>query len=261
MRYAILTLLACFVFGCVSKTEFQPYQNSVRDLEVETDRLEKRLPEIEREIDQILGEVRSDQADIKADLIDVRTEMQGLRGELSSGMHEREQVGQARQSVEESVTLQLSYLQQQMETTEARLARIEDYFGLKPLPSARTAKSPPKQAPAPPATTGGGMEEAAALAVPVAPPKKELSTEEAYEMAYHLFKSNEKQPARPWISSFSDIPNPPSSTTPSSGWERPTTVPKITTTLSSSTSRWSRNIRKGPKGPMRCSRWDMPSRR
>jgi tol-pal system protein YbgF len=201
MKHAILTLLVCLLFGCVSKTEFQPYQNSVRDLEVETDRLEKRLPEIEREIDQILGEVRSDQADIKADLIDVRTEMQGLRGELSSGMHEREQVGQARQSVEESVTLQLSYLQQQMETTEARLARIEDYFGLKPLPSARAAKSPPKQASTPPATTGG-EEKAVALAVPVAPPKKELSAEEAYEMAYHLFKSNENEAARKALDQF-----------------------------------------------------------
>ena len=202
MKHAILTLLVCFVFGCVSKTEFLPYQNSIRDLEAETNRLEKRLPEIEREIDQILGGVRSDQADIKADLIDVRTEMQALRGELLSGMHEREQVGQARQSVEESVGLQLSYLQQQMETTEARLARIEEYFGLKPLPSVQAPRNPPKQASAPPATAGGGEEEAVAPVVPVPPPKRELSAEEAYEMAYHLFKSNENEAARKAFDQF-----------------------------------------------------------
>ncbi|MGW8323981.1 MAG: hypothetical protein ACWGSD_20765, partial [Thermodesulfobacteriota bacterium] len=155
MKQAVLTLLVCLVFGCVSKTEFQPYQASVRDLEVQTARLEKRLPEIESEVDRILGKVRSDQADVKADLIDVRTEIQALRGELSSGMHEREQVGQARQSVEESVALQLSYLQQQMEMTEARLARIEDYFGLKPLQSAPAVKSPPKQTSIPQATAAG----------------------------------------------------------------------------------------------------------
>ncbi len=197
MKHAILTLLVCFVFGCVSKTEFQPYQASVRELEVETGRIEKRLPEI----DQLLEAVRSDQADIRADLIDVRTEFQALQGELSSGMHEREQAGQARQSVEESVALQLSYVQQQMETTEARLARIEQYFGLKPLPSARAAKSPPREAWTPPATEGG-EEKAVAPVVPAAPPKKELSAEEAYEMAYHLFKSNENEAARKAFDQF-----------------------------------------------------------
>ncbi len=202
MKHAILTLSLCLVVGCVTKTEFQPYQSSVRDLQVETDRIEKRLPEIENEVETSLGSVRSDQADIKADLIDVRTEIQALRGELSSGMHETERAGQARQSMEESVTLQLSYLQQQMQTTEARLARIEEYFGLKPLPAAQATQSPPKPAASAPPSTGGGEKAAAAVVVPPAPPKKELSAEEAYEMAYHLFKSKENDAARKAFDQF-----------------------------------------------------------
>ena len=38
--------------------------------------------------------------------------------------------------------------------------------------------------------------------VPAAPPKKELSAEEAYEMAYHLFKSNENEAARKALDQF-----------------------------------------------------------
>ena len=46
MKHAILTFALCLAVGCVTKTEFQPYQSSVRDLQVETDELEKRLPEL-----------------------------------------------------------------------------------------------------------------------------------------------------------------------------------------------------------------------
>ncbi len=185
MKHALLTLLLCCAVGCVTKAEFQPYQSTVQDLQTSTDKLEKLVPEIENEVEDSLASVRSDQADIKADLIDVRTEMQALRGELSSGMHESERAGEARKSMEETVALQLSYLQQQMQTTEARLERIEEYFGLKPLPAAEAAPSPPKpSAAAPP------------------PPKKELSAEEAYDMAYHLFQSKEHEAARKAFDQF-----------------------------------------------------------
>jgi tol-pal system protein YbgF len=202
MKQAILTLAVCLTLGCVTKTEFQPYQTVVRDLQVETDQLQRGLEETRSEVIRSLGSVRTDQADIKADMSDIRTEIQALRGELSYGMHEREVAGKERQSMEESVALQLSYLQQQMETTEARLARIEEYFGLKPLPRVQTPKAPAKPASTPQKTAGGGEENTAAMAVPEAPPTKELSAEEAYEMAYHLFKSNENEAARKAFDQF-----------------------------------------------------------
>jgi tol-pal system protein YbgF len=191
--------------GCVTKAEFQPYQSSLRDLEQETDQLGKRLPEVTGSLET----VREDQANIKADMIDIRTEMQQLRGELSSGLHEREVEGQERQSVETSVALQLNYLQQKMQATEARLARIEDYFGLKPpkepavgkKPSTQRAAQQAQKSEAPPATATAG-EETVLLVAPAVPPKNELSAEEAYEMAYHLFKSNENDAARKAFDQF-----------------------------------------------------------
>ena len=100
MKRVVLVIWVCLALSCVTKAEFQPYQESLRDLEQEMDQLEKRLPEIS-------GSLREDQANIKADMIDIRTEMQQLRGELSSGLHESEVEGQERQSVEEPVALQV----------------------------------------------------------------------------------------------------------------------------------------------------------
>jgi tol-pal system protein YbgF len=205
MKGCVFVLWVCLVAGCVTKTEFQPYQTRVRNLEVETERIEKQMPEVRGSLEA----VRGDQADIKADMIDIRTEIQELRGELSSGLHDREMKGKERKSVEESVALQLSYLQQRMRATEARLARIEDYFGLKPPEHARTGKKPSAQGAAQPSKEGsvpsaaaGGGEKTAVLAAPVVAPKKELSGEEAYEMAYHLFKSNQNEPARKAFDQF-----------------------------------------------------------
>jgi tol-pal system protein YbgF len=205
MKLGLLAAGLCLLAGCVTKTEFQPYQNLVQDLEADTARIEKRLPEIEGSVKA----VREGQANLRADLIDVRNEIQQLRGELSSGLHEKEVVGKERQSVEESVSLQLSYLQKQMQATEVRLARIEDYFGLKPPEAAPAAKAPAAQgAPQPkpqtpaesPQAEGGG--EGAAAAAPAAPPKQELTPEEAYEMAYHLFQSNQNEAAREAFEQF-----------------------------------------------------------
>lgn len=198
MKLIAAAAVVCLSLGCVTKAEFQPYQASVQDLEVETKRIGKRLAEIQGELDQSLGTTRTGQADIRADLIDMRTEIQTLRGELSSTLHEREMTGQQRQSMEETIALQLSYLQQKMETAEARLSRIERYFGLKPLPGVQEAPKPEKQefSPPPSMPPGGGEAAAAAAAPPAAPPMKELSAEEAYDMAYHLFKSNENEAAR-----------------------------------------------------------------
>lgn len=205
MKRGLFFVWVCFLLGCVTKTEFQPYQDLVRDLEADNARIEKRLPELEGSVKA----VREGQANLRADLIDVRSEIQQLRGELSSGLHDREVAGKERQSVEESVSLQLSYLQQQMQATEARLARIEDYFGLKPPPASAAAKepaaqglSPPKpQAPAESAEAAGG-DQAVAPAPPAAPPQKELTPEEAYEMAYHLFQSNQNEAAREAFEQF-----------------------------------------------------------
>ena len=101
MKYTIQAIAMCLVSGCVTKTEFQPYQNDVRKLLVATDQIDKRLADIESKVNQSLEAVRADQADVKADLIDVRTEVQTLRGEWSSGMHERDVEGRDRQSMEE----------------------------------------------------------------------------------------------------------------------------------------------------------------
>ena len=205
MKGCALVLWVCLVAGCVTKTEFLPYQKSVRNLEVETEQLEKQMPEVQGSLEA----VRGDQADIKADMIDIRTEIQQLRGELSSGLHDKDVEGQERESVGESVALQLSYLQQQMQATEARLARIEDYFGLKPPEDARTGKKPSAQGAAraskqesTPSATAGGGEETSLLVAPVVAPKKELSAEEAYDMAYHLFQSNENEAARKALDQF-----------------------------------------------------------
>jgi tol-pal system protein YbgF len=208
MKFIGAVVLVCLAGGCVTKAEFQPYQESVQDLEVETKRIGKRLAEIQGDLDQSLGTTRTGQADIKADLIDMRTEIQALRGELTSTLREREITGQQRQSMEETISLQLSYLQQKMENAEARLTRIEKYFGLKPLPGLQEAPKPVTPESSPPAYTppgGGEAEPAAAPAAPppaAAPPMKELSAEEAYDMAYHLFKSNENEAARKAFEQF-----------------------------------------------------------
>lgn len=196
MKFIAAATLVCLSLGCVTKAEFQPYQASVQDLEVETKRIGKSLAEIQGELDRSLGTTRTGQADIKADLIEMRTEIQALRGELSSTLREREMTGQQRQSLEETIALQLSYMQQKMENAEARLSRIEQYFGLKPLPGLQEAPKParPEFSPAPSTPPGGG--EAAAVSPPAAPAPRELSAEEAYDMAYHLFKSNENEAAR-----------------------------------------------------------------
>ncbi len=199
MKYTILAIAACLVSGCVTKTEFQPYQKDVRRLLVATDQIDKRLADVEDKVNQSLEAVRGDQADIKADLIDVRTEIQTLRGEWSSGTHERDVEGRDRRSMEESVVLQLSNLQQRMQMTEARLARIEEYFGLKPLastPAAGRRASKPASVTAAP----GGGQKTAAVSSP--PPQKALSAEDAYEMAYHLFKANENEAARKAFDQF-----------------------------------------------------------
>lgn len=205
MNRVFLSLCLCLVLGCVTRTEFLPYQESVDHLEKETNQLGKRIPEFAAALET----VREDQANMKADMIDVRTEMQRLRGELSSGLHQREVEGEERQSVEESVALQLNYLQQQMQATEARLARIEDYFGLKPLAEPSTGRTPLTQrpepraqegaGPAPPPAAGGG---AVLLPAPAVPEKKDLSADEAYEMAYHLFQANENDAARKAFDQF-----------------------------------------------------------
>ena len=201
MKVLVLALSVCLVTGCVTKTEFQPYQNSVRDLEVKTGKMEKRLPELEREVNAAAA-VRTDLADVKADMIDVRTEIQTLRGDLSSGLHDKEVEGRERESLEESVALQLSYLQQKMDITEARLARIEEYFGLKPLANAKAGQEPPKQASVSPTRADSGEKTVAPVAVAAAPPQKQLTPEEAYEMAYHLFKSEENEAARKAFDQF-----------------------------------------------------------
>jgi len=196
-----LALSVCLVLGCITRGEFEPFERSVWNLEVGMKRIDGRLTNLEQEASDSLGAVRMDQADLKADMIEVRSEIQAMRGDLSSGLHEREVAGQAQQSTEESVALQLSYLQQQMERTEARLVRIEQYFGIKPPPAVQPDRRPPPQVPAPqpPATVG---EEPAAQAAPAPPPPKELSPEEAYDMAYHLWKSNQYEAARKAFEQF-----------------------------------------------------------
>jgi tol-pal system protein YbgF len=212
IKWGTLSLGACLVLGCVTKAEFQPYQESVQKLEAQTKRIEKQLTGLDQEVKGDLESIRQAQADMKADLIDVLTEMQQLRGDLSSGQHKREMEGQQRQSVEESVALQLSYLQEQMQASEARLARIEGYFGLKPpkessipkTPGAQGPSEPPRQGPGPePPATGGVGEQAGVSTAPApAAPAEELSAEEAYEMAYHLFQTNQNEASRKAFEQF-----------------------------------------------------------
>ncbi len=189
----LLVLLAGLAAGCVSKQSFLDLEERSRRQEKALLQARKDLKTLQQEIGKEQDAIRSDQADIKADMLDLHTEVQQLTGQLSSSHHEGSQAARNSEVLGESMVLQLSNTQKEMRDTQDRVTRIEDFFGLKQKPSARTRKKPGKGA----SKSGASGKKAAVPA-----PKKSFSPEEAYEAAFRLYKSNKYKTARTAFEAF-----------------------------------------------------------
>ncbi len=199
LRPAVIIGFVLLFSGCVTQQTFQSHVNKFQRLEKQAKKNNKILAQIRGGTEGSLSAVQQDQADIKADMIDLHTEMQQLRGMVSTGSHQKEMQSQQRETIEESLVLQLSHLQNQMKSAEVRIARMEEYFDLKAPPASSLkggAASGSKAVPAPTAAASG------AAAVSSAPTKKALSSEDAYEIAYRLYKSEQYKAARTAFEQF-----------------------------------------------------------
>jgi len=193
--------LALSFAGCVTTGNFRQFEEQVRSANEATR--------------ETLGELREDsrktqknQAELKADMIDLRTEFQQLTGDVSSGQHSRSSEAREREAMETSLAMQLSHIQSQLQLQEARMARMEKYLGLKPLPppspptGTRGSGAPgPEARPEVPAP--GELTPEATFSPPVpAQPPVTSNPEEAYEVAYRLFKSKKVEGARSAFEQF-----------------------------------------------------------
>ena len=180
--------------GCVSTEAFLALEQRSRILEAEVARGRQEQ-----------AAVRSGLADLEADLMEVRAEVQQLRGQLSLREFQEEETARTGESVEESLLLQVSHLQQEIRSMEGRLGRVEDFFGLK-RPEAETRGLKRAEAPAvppPPATPPG-------VRTPGGPAVHEdrdrpLDPEEAYQAAYRLFRSSRYENARDAFRRFMEM--------------------------------------------------------
>jgi tol-pal system protein YbgF len=196
IRFALGLLLmmsAGLLSGCVSKQAFL-------DLEERSQKQEKALTQARKDLETIQGEIReqqdairADQADIKADMLDLHREIQEMTGQFSSNRHEGVQAARDSNVLEESMVLQMSNIQKEMRSTQDRVARIEDFFGLK-----KKAASSARRKSAKKAVKTGTPEKTA----PAAAPKPSFSAEEAYEAAFRLYKSNQYKNARKAFEAF-----------------------------------------------------------
>jgi tol-pal system protein YbgF len=197
--------------GCVTTGRFRQFEQRVQTQDQATQTSLASLREEARKTQKL-------QADIRADIIDLRTEFQDITGQISSGQHDTNKEARERQALENSLAMQLSHLQTQLQAEEARLARIEKYLGLKPLPpppppkpsegapqeavpglssssvpGAAPLEAPSASAPAQPDSIYAPAE--ASSASPAAP-AAEVRPEEGYEVAYNLFKAGKYEKAR-----------------------------------------------------------------
>jgi len=187
--------------GCVTSANFRRFEESVRAADQTTRETLQELREDSRK-------TQKNQADLKADMIDLRTEFQDLAGEVSSGQYTRAGEAKEREAMETSLAMQLSQIQSQLQFQDARMARVEKYLGLKPLPP-----------PAPPTVRRGsgaqrsetGMEaspaegtfpEAESSVEILSQPKVKTSPEEAYEVAYRLYQAKKFEGARSAFEQF-----------------------------------------------------------
>ncbi len=196
----------CLLAGCVvTKGAFMGLKerlDSTEDVAVKT---RKDVETIQTDAKGARDAIQKDQADIKADMIDLHSEIQELRGQVTSGSHSSSQETREREAMEQSVTMQLSHVLEQLESLDARIIRIEEFFGLKKAASPQKGKRKTvarKPDPAPPASAPGKKGKVGAGSGDERKKEKGLSREEAYEMAYRLYKSGRYENARTAFESF-----------------------------------------------------------
>ncbi len=189
-------LLCLFQGGCVSTEKFRSLEQRTHIHEVEVDRFRKDRDALAEELRKEQGALRADLAELRADLIDLRSEIQQVRGEVSLRGYREEETARTSEAVEASLVLQMSHLQREILSAHGRLARVEDFFGLKrPEADARVPK------PAAPAVPPTRLESRPGMVAPDEPavheaPDRPLRPEEAYEAAYRLFKAGQYRHAR-----------------------------------------------------------------
>jgi len=190
----MLVALACAAPGCVSLQQFRALEARVNNQEDETIENTRELEELKAQQQSMA----TDQADIKADMIDLRTQMQEVSGKISSSDHEEARALKNSEALGESVLLQLSQLQQEMQSSQARIARVEKFFGLKYKPAPAPAKPPASTSgPVPPTDPGSDVTTGTSgTQVAPDPGKEPFKPEEAYEAAYGLHKAGQYANAR-----------------------------------------------------------------
>lgn len=179
-------------------------QGRVENTEKMTVKTRKDLETLRTDGQKARDAIQQDQADIKADMIDVHSEVQGLRGEVTSGDHYSSEETKEREAMEQSVAMQLSHVQEQLDSLEARVLRIEDFFGLKKKTSSPKVveKNVETQKPAPvPPVPVAGKQGTAETGSEVRQ-EKGLTPEEAYDLAYRLYKSGRYENARTAFEAF-----------------------------------------------------------
>jgi tol-pal system protein YbgF len=199
--FLICAVLAAFwvpAQGCVSKESFRAIEEHSHQQEAELARTRTELKKIRKEQDA----VRAEQAELRADLIDLHTEIQNLRGQVSLSVHSEDQSARNSEALGESLLLQVSNLQRELHSTQSRVGRVEDYFGLKQTEAVEKPPKPAKAAVAPPSSekkpktgTSGAKNENDGK-------NKPFSPEEAYEAAFRLHKAAQYENARKAFEQF-----------------------------------------------------------
>jgi tol-pal system protein YbgF len=190
----VLVVLVWPAPGCVSLQQF-------RALEARLNNQEDEAAETRREMEELKAQqqgVAADQADIKADMIDLRTQLQEFSGKISSSKHDEARALKSTEALGESVLLQMNQLQQDMQSAQSRIARVEKFFGLKYKPAPAPAQPPVKtSSPVPPPETGSGVTtETSGTQVAPDTGEEPFKPEEAYEAAYGLHKAGQYANAR-----------------------------------------------------------------
>ena len=202
-KSGLLIGFAVLFAGCVTEGAFLRLQNRLENAEKVTVKTQKDVVASRTDSQKARDAIKGDQADIKADMIDLHMEIQELRGKISSDQHTTTESSRERQAMEDSLALQLSYLQEQQEALEARIIRIEDFFGLKKKAISSKARKPSDvKKPAPAAVIPGKEKQGVSVKGGEARDKEALSQEEAYEVAYRLYKSDQYENARTAFEEF-----------------------------------------------------------
>lgn len=189
--------------GCVTEGAFLLLEDRLQNAEKVTVKTQKDIVKLRADSQKARDAIKEDQANIKADMIELHMELQQLRGQISSGKHNRTEESREREAMEDSLALQLSHVQEQQEFLDARIARIEDFFGLKKKTTSgkarkKTTKTPPAPSPVIPVEGKAGTKGSVAGSKE----KDKLSQDEAYEVAFRLYKSDQDENARTAFETF-----------------------------------------------------------